>query len=144
MKRFRFVADFTFNADSAETLLSAISTHLGDCSRHLANERPLGEVCQHFKIEEVSVDWDKEAAARKADPAFDDGTTDLHDHVLEEKGPVELTLDPDSPAGKALAEQQAREKSEREARAAQLANAGKSDAEIMAEFSAKEQAKLTG
>jgi len=148
MKRFRFVADFTFNADSAETLLNTIAGHLSDCGRHLGNDRTLDQVCQHFKIEEVKVDWDKEARDRKAaeekGQTFDDGTTDLHDHVLEEQGAIELNLDPASPAGKARAEQIEREKSEREALKAARANEGKTDAEIMAEVKAKEEAADPG
>lgn len=144
MKRFRFSADFTFNAATPEVLLSMISGHLASCARHLGSEREIDHVCRHFKIEELNVDWDAEAAARKADPTFDDGTTDLHDHVLEEHGVIDLDLDPASPASKARAEQVEREKSEREAKNKALANVGKTDAEIMAEHSAKEQARLNG
>lgn len=148
MKRFRFSADFTFNAATPEVLLSMISGHLASCARHLGNERTLDQVCQHFKVEEVKVDWDKEARDRKAaeekGQTFDDGTTDLHDHVAEEHGAIELNLDPNSAAGKARAAQIEREASEREALKAARANEGKTDAEIMAEHSAKEQAALNG
>lgn len=129
MPLFRFKADLTLSAQNPEQLLSLLAGHLADCSRHLGNERSLSDVCKHFTVEEAPAD-------SKAD--------ELVDHALEEHGTIELTLDPKSPAGIALAEQQKREKTEREAAAAARANEGKSDAEIMAEFSAKEQAALNG
>jgi hypothetical protein len=144
MKRFRFKTDLLVNASSTEDLLNAIAGHLGDCARHLGNERPLDQVCKHFDVEEVKVDWAAEdaariAAAEKGQP-YDDGTNDLDDHVVAENGPIELNLDPKSPAGIALVEQQAREKSEREAQKAARANEGKTDAEIMAGVREREEA----
>ena len=129
MKPFRFKADIVVLGGSAEDVLNALAGHLGDCARHLGNERAIGDVCRHFTLEEA--------------PA-DSQVTDLVDHALEESVPIELNLDPKSPAGIALAQQQEREKSEREAAAAARANEGKTDAEIMAEHSAKEQAALNG
>jgi hypothetical protein len=144
MKRFRFTADFTVDADSVETLLNRISSHLGDAARHVGNERPVSDACKHFGVEEVSVDWKAEAAARAAAAekglAFDDGTTDLHDHALDEHGTIALNLDPKSPAGMALVEQETARKAEREAAERARANASKSDAEIMADLRAREEA----
>lgn len=122
---FRFTADLVIAATSPEDLLSKLAAHLGDTARHLGNGYSVADVCQHFKVEETKAD----AVA-------------LDDHILAANGPVELDLDPKSPAGIARAEQQVREKSEREARKAAIANASRSDAEIMAEHSAKEQAAL--
>ena len=65
---------------------------------------------------------------------------DRLDKISAERGAIELDLDPKSPAGIARAEQQKREKSEREAIKAAAANAGKSDAEIMREVKAREEA----
>jgi hypothetical protein len=143
MKRFRFVADFTANASNLEALLSNLSNHLATMARHAGSGRSEADVCSLFKVEEVKVDEAAEEAALKANPDFDDGTVDLrHDHITAEHGPIELDLDPKSTAGIARAEQLVREKSEREAQKAALANVGRSDADIMAEHSAKEQADL--
>lgn len=127
MTTFRFKADLVIAATSAEDLLSKIAAHLGDTARHLGNGHPVADVCKHFSIEKTD-----------AEPA------ELDDHILAEHGPAELELDPESPAGKARAAQIEREKSEREARKASLANVGKSDAEIMAEVKAKEEAADPG
>jgi len=127
MTNFRFKADLVLAAANAEDLLSMIAGHLGDTARHLGNGIAISDACKHFSIEETKAD-----------------AVELDDHILAANGPAALDLDPKSPAGVAYAEQLQREKTERETMAAARANEGKSDAEIMAEFSAKEQAALNG
>lgn len=119
--------DVVVEARSLEDALQAIASHFSTIARHVGNGTPLAECGPEFDL--VAGPESLEAVS-------------LTDAVTQSKGPIALSLDPESPAGKAHAEQLAREKTEREARKAAIANAGKSDAEIMAEHSAKEQAKL--
>lgn len=141
MKRFHLIANFKANASDVETLLSDAASHFAAMSRHVGNGRPIENVCALFQIEEVKVDEAAEAAALAKDPDFDDGTVDLkHDHIVDEHGPIALTLDPDSAAGKAHAEQLSRETSEREQRKLALAKDSRTDAENLALHSDREQA----
>lgn len=117
--------DVVVEARSLEDALQAIASHFSTIARHVGNGTSLADCGPEFSL------------AKGAD---DLKAVDLTDGVTQANGPIPLNLDPASPAGKAHAEQLAREKSEREARKAAIANAGKSDAEIMAEHSAKEQA----
>lgn len=110
-------------------------------------EEALDQVLSHISIvkRQQASGVDNVAAEFTIAPADDKATvTDLSDKVTQSNGPIDINLDPKSAAGIARAEQVDREKTEREAQKAALANVGKTDAEIMAEHSAKEQAALNG
>jgi len=110
-------------------------------------EEALDQVLSHISIvkRQQASGVDNVAAEFTIAPADDKATvTDLSDNVTQSNGPIDINLDPKSAAGIARAEQVDREKTEREAQKAALANVGKTDAEIMAEHSAKEQAALNG
>lgn len=125
MSKFRFdMSSVVVEARGMEEALQAVASHISTVARQQASG--VEDVAPEFTIEQV----DDDAKA-----------VDLTDNS---HGPIELDLDPKSPAGVAMVEQKAREKTEREARQAARANEGKSDAEIMAEHSAKEQASLNG
>lgn len=110
-------------------------------------EEALDQVLSHISIvkRQQASGVDNVAAEFTIAPADDKATvTDLSDKVTQSNGPIDIELDPNSAAGVARAEQLEREKTEREDLKARLANVDKTDAEIMAEHSAKEQAALNG
>lgn len=112
-------------AGSLEGALAAVADHFATISRHIGSGRELAECGPEFEIAQTKDDV--EAA-------------DLTDQVVQNHGAIPLTLDPESPQGKALEAQEAARKIEREAAARAKANEGRSDAEIMADVKAREEA----
>lgn len=126
--KFAFKMDVVVEARGIEEALDQVLSHISIVKRQQASG--VDNVASEFVIYEAS---DQKVAV-----------TDLTDKVTQSNGPIDIDLDPNSAAGIARAEQLEREKTEREAQKAALANVGKTDAEIMAEYSAKEQAALNG
>lgn len=125
--KFKFSMDVVVEAGSVEEALGKVTSHISIVNRQQASG--IADVAAEFTIGSV-----------------DDKTvvTDLTDKVTQSKGPIPLDLDPESPAGKAHAVQEASRKADQERAEDAKANEGKSDAEIMAAHSAKEQAALNG
>lgn len=91
--KFAFELSTVIEADSLETALKQVSSHIQRTATHVANERSLSECGAKFTISEV--DNDTPADDLAADP------------VVAEHGPAPLILDPESPEGIAYAEQEA-------------------------------------
>lgn len=125
--KFAFKMDVVVEARGIEEALDQVLSHISIVKRQQASG--VDNVAPEFTLSKV---------------ADDAKVTDLTDKVTQSNGPIDIDLDPNSAAGIARAEQLEREKTEREAQKAALANVGKTDAEIMAEYSAKEQAALNG
>lgn len=125
--KFQFKMDVVVEARGEEEALDKVVSHISTVQRQQASN-----------VDNVAAEFTIATADDKAT------VTDLSDKVTQSNGPIDIDLDPNSAAGIARAEQVEREKSEREAHKTALANVGKSDAEIMADHSAKEQAALNG
>ena len=117
--KFKFAMAVIVEADSMESALGQITAHIARVSRQAASGMEPGDCGAEFAL---------------SDAGAGDIVTDLTDNVTQSKGPIALDLDPKSPAGIEHAAQQEREKSDMAARRASLANAGRSDAEVMAEL----------
>lgn len=125
--KFKFDCSTVIEARSQEDALSAIADHVSTVNRQVASDRSLADCGAKFTITQVD---DKAEAV----PLKDEATVAL--------GPIELELDPKSPQGIALEEQKVAE-----AEAARLAEEAnkkntRTDAENLADHSAKEQAAL--
>lgn len=120
--KYKFDSSVVVEGRSAEEAIQAFSSHISTIARQVGNGRSITELGAKFSVQEV------------------DDKTKATDLVVPNLEPVEPTLDPESPAGVARAAQKAREKLDEEEAQRKQANAGKSDAEVLAEFSAREQA----
>jgi len=123
--KFKFDMSVTVEAKSLEDALGAICSHISTVNRQMASG--LKDLAPEFIIAEIDAKTE---------------AVDLTDKVTQSRGPIPLDLDPKSAAGIALVEQQKVRDAEAARTAAALANAGRSDAEILAEHSAAEQAAL--
>jgi len=119
--KFKLDSSIVVEARSLEEAIQSFSSHISTVARQVGNGRSITELGAKFSIQEV------------------DDKTKAVDLTVPNLAPVEPTLDPESPAYAALQDQKAARKLEEEAAATRTANAGKTDAEVLAEFSAKEQ-----
>jgi hypothetical protein len=123
--KFKFVMSAVVEAGSEEDALNKVANHIATVSRQFASD--VANIAPEFGIEQVKDD-------AKA--------VDLTDKHTQANGPIELELDPKSSAGVALAAQKKAREAEVEVEKTRDAKANRSDAEIMAEHSANEQAAL--
>ncbi len=91
--KFAFSLSTVIDADSLESALKQVASHVGRTATHIANERALSDCGAKFTITQVS-----------DDTAADDLSADP---IVAEHGPAPLNLDPESPEGVAYAEQEA-------------------------------------
>jgi hypothetical protein len=83
--KFAFSLSAVIEADCLETALKIVSGHISRVQTHVANERSLNDCGAKFTISQVS------------DDTPDDDL--VSDPVVNEHGPIALTLDPESPEG---------------------------------------------
>lgn len=126
--KYQFKMDTVVDATSLEEAIDQVATHIKTVNRNVASGRTMEECGASFTVKEV-------ANKTKAIDLTADAAVELH-------GPIDLELDPASPEGVALVEQKAVKAEEKAAEERRMANASRSDAEIMAEHAAAEQEKL--
>lgn len=135
MKKFTFaMPSIDVFAGSLEEALGQVASHISGVARHVANERPIEDSKPRFTIQEGGEV--KPAVLEALKPEQHVG----FDHATAKHGAVPLTLDPDSAAGKAHAEQKKHQESERTARKRTAEKDQRTDAENLALHSANEQA----
>jgi hypothetical protein len=128
--KFKFDWSVVVGAPTEEDAISDLANNLSTIARHLGNGRALSDCDPSFSLTKA----DDEAEHH-----------DLRtDHTTKKHGPIPLNLDPTSDQGKAYAKQIEDEAAETQRQQVALERARRSDAEIMAEHSAKEQAALNG
>lgn len=129
--KYKFECSIVVAAASVEDALGAVASHISTVNRQMASG--VEDCAPEFAIAQVD---------DKAD------AVDLTDKVSQKFGPIELDLDPKSTAGIALEQQKAAAKAEAKTLivGVDVQRSGivieRSDAEVMAEHSAREQATL--
>jgi hypothetical protein len=122
--KYKFDSSIVVEARSLEEAIQSFSSHISTIARQVGNGQSIADLGAKFSVQEVD---DKAKAV---------------DLTVPNLVPVEPTLDPKSPAFAMRQDQIAAEKLEKEAAERQKANVGKTDAEVLAEHSAKEQGAL--
>lgn len=123
--KFKFDCSIVVEAVDIETALGAITSHISTVNRQVASG--LEDCAPEFSISRTSND----AVA-----------VDLTDRLSQANGAIALELDPKSPAGIAYAAQLKARADAGEKLAGEAPREPRTDAEILAEHSAREQAEL--